>query len=224
MLENITTQYACYTTGTTIRALKKNGLISAYSGIYTDPDAWTKCLVLVYDANQLQNNKYHISFLRNIEFEENSKLVFSHLIEEENKHIYIFNLKPEGQYIMDKVWAGKYSELPSDYKNTFFNKHLVVETADDVARKNEVVFKTNHLKKLIEKKLNTKIDPFNELEKKPLLREEIYNHPMMPTEEEIERTSYIEEALSFIQKLNHQSVSERFADLHEHYQNNLKEK
>lgn len=134
----------------------------------------------------------------------------------------VFTYDAYGQKISDKVWSGKYSEIATDYKEKWFDESIVISSSSDLAKKHQVVYKTKSLRKLIEKEYVVHLEDRDELESLPLLRNEILGYPDVPTEDEIERSKLREETLAYIDKLKNQTTESKFAGLHEHYANILK--
>lgn len=221
--ENKTTQYLVYLTGYSIRQLKNNGFILAFSGINEDPDAWTKTLVLLYNKTVLDSFSKHKYQMEHIDVcVKDSHVSYSHTIEKDDYSMLIFNLDEYAQKIFDKIWAGKYSELPKSYKDEWFDENMVITGFHDLAKKHHVVNKTPFLKKSTEKEFNVKLEDRHELESKPLLRDEILDYQDLPSEEDLTLMARIKDEESFLARLQKETTDTKFAGLREHYANLVK--
>lgn len=134
---------------------------------------------------------------------------------ENNEYVaFIYTLSEVGQKIVDKVNKGAYSELPKWYKEEYFQETMIIKDRFDLAKKHLVVYKSSILKKMIEFDLAVKIDDRTELESKPILQEEILDHPYEILPEEVEIKERSKEVLHYIQRLRQMPIHEKFAELY----------
>ena len=83
-------------------------------------------------------------------------------------------LKEKGLELMNHFWNGQYSQFDHNYKLRFFNKTYVPSSVKDPARKHAVVFKKGKYLALLANELNIPHSDLEELDSKPLLKEETY--------------------------------------------------
>jgi len=176
---------------------------------------------LLFDKEKLESKAGFAAQMRvfNHELDSRSQIKYSHSEERyfDSKPfiIFIYTLSEIGQKIMDKISKGAYSELPSWYKNQWFQESMNIKDRFDLARKHRVVFKSSLLKKMIEEDLIVKLDDSTELESKPILQEEILDHPFELLQEEIDMKKTEKEVNEIIRKARTMPLSEKFKDLYE---------
>lgn len=155
----------------------------------------------------------------NYEFDSRSQIKYSHsetrYFDSKEFIAFIYTLSEVGQKIADKVNKGLYSELPTWYKNQWFQESMNIKDRFDVARKHRIVFKSSLLRKMIENDLIVKLDDKTELESRPILQEEILDHPFELLQEEIGMKETKTEITELIRRMRETPISEKFKELYE---------